>query len=222
MVSVLFLSQLFLPDKKWITGKSFGAISFDSAYIIFPSWKLESWVSFCISADTELKSYKTFVNEREVFTMANYDGAHKKRPGNIFLLNAFFKQSGFVYPIEASVTDVNIWRRVLDADQMKDWSQCTTMEGGDFVNWETSHVSAIGVAAQDIEKSDICQPKPIVYMAFENKLSFPEANRFCSVLNGEIATTQDVKSADKIKEAFLKIEWKINQESWTILSPNLY
>ena len=219
MVSVL--SQRFLPDKKWITGKSFGAISFDSAYIIFPSWKLENWVSFCISADTELKSYKTFVNEREVFTMANYDGAHKKRPGNIFLLNAFFKQSGFVYPIEASVTDVNIWRRVLDADQMKDWSQCTTMEGGDFVNWETSHVSAVGVETQDMEKTDICNSKQFVYMAFENKLSFPESKQFCSVLNGEIATTNNAESADKIKEAFLKIDGNIMQESLAVVRPHI-
>ena len=150
--------------------------------------------------------------------MVDYKGTHKKRPGNLFLLNAFFKQSGFVYPVEASICDVNIWRRVLDSEQIESWSQCTNMEGGDFLNWETSRVSAVGVAAQDIEKTDICNSKQIVYMAFENKLSFPESKQFCTVLNGEIATTNDANSADKIKEAFLKIAGNIKQESWAIVN----
>ena len=91
--------------------------------------------------------------------MADYKGTHKKRPGNIFLLNAFFKLSGFVYPIEASITDVNIWGRVLAPDQIRSWSNCTNLDGGDFINWETSDVSAVGVATEDIEKTDICHSK---------------------------------------------------------------
>ena len=153
--------------------------------------------------------------------MVDYKGTHKKRPGNIFLLNALFKQNGFVYPMEASVTDVNIWRRVLDADQIKSWSQCTNTEGGDFIDWETSHVSAVGVEAQDIEKTEICHPQQIVYMAFEKKLSFRESKQFCSVLNGEIATTNDGKSADRIKEAFLKIDGNIMQERSAIVNRNI-
>ena len=146
--------------------------------------------------------------------MVDYKGTHKKRPGNIFLLNAFFKQSGFVYPMEASITDVNIWRRVLAPDQIKRWSHCTNLEGGDFINWETSDISAVGVATHDIEKADICNSKQIVYMAFENKLSFPETNQFCTILNGELATANDDQSADRIKEAFMKIAGNITQESW--------
>ena len=152
--------------------------------------------------------------------MGDYKGTHKKRPGNIFLLNAFFKQSGYVYPMEASITDVNIWKRVLDPDLIKSWSQCTNLEGGDFINWETSHVSAAGVATQVIEKTDICNSKKIVYMAFENKLSFPETTQFCTVLNGEIATTNDGQSADIIKEAFLKIAGNITQESLASVNVN--
>ena len=150
--------------------------------------------------------------------MTDYKGTHRKRPGNIFLLNAFFKQSGFVYPMEASITDVNIWKRVLDPDEIKDWSQCTNLEAGDFINWETSHVSAVGVTTQDMEKTDICNSKQMVYMAFENKLSFPETTEFCRVLNGEIATTNDAQSTDKIKEAFLEIDGSITQESWATVN----
>ena len=146
--------------------------------------------------------------------MVDYKGTHKKRPGNIFLLNAFFKQSGFVYPMEASITDVNIWRRVLTPDQIKRWSQCTNKEGGDFINWETSDISADGVATHDVEKTDICHSKQIVYMAFENKLSFAETNQFCPMLNGEVATANDHHSANRIKEAFMKIAGNITQESW--------
>ena len=192
-------------DKQWISGKSFGASSFDSGYTFFPSWKLENWESFCISASTDLKSYKTFINDREVFTMDNYKGTHKKRPGNIFLLNAFFKQSGFVYPMEASVTDVNIWSRVLSPEQIRGWSDCSSTEGGDFISWESSDISHDGVTVQSVEKENICSEKKFLFMAFGNKLSFPETRQFCNNLDGEIATTVDAQSSLEIKNAFEKI-----------------
>ena len=47
---------------KYLTGKSYGGISFDSAYNFFPSWKLDAWNSFCIAADAVTKVYKTFIN----------------------------------------------------------------------------------------------------------------------------------------------------------------
>ena len=138
--------------------------------------------------------------------MDNYKGTHKKRPGNIFLLNAFFKQSGFVYPMEASVTDVNIWSKVLSPDQIRSWSDCSSTEEGDFINWKNSDIRYDGVTVQSIEKENICREKKFVYMAFENKLSFPETRKFCKTLDGEIATTWDVQSSLEIKNAFEKIE----------------
>ena len=195
----------FCLDKEWISGKSYGAISFDSGYVFFPSWKLENWESFCITADSEQKAYKTFINDREVFTMKNYKGTHKIRSGNIYLLNAFFKQSGFVYPMEASVTDVNIWSKVLDSEQVRSWSECINLEGGDFIDWDTSGVESEGVTVEDIEKTEICNENKNVYMAFGNKLSFPETIKFCRRLDGEIATTRDSKSSAEIKEAFERL-----------------
>ena len=192
-------------DKKWISGKSYGAISFDSGYVFFPAWKLENWETFCITADTKEKSYKTFINDREVFKMNDYKGTHKIRSGNIFLLNAFFKQSGFVYPMEASVTDVNIWSRVLDLDQIRSWSECTNLDGGDFIDWATSDVVSEGVTVEEMKKTDICDEKRIIFMAFGNKLNFPQTVQFCRRLDGEVATTEDSNSAAEIKEAFERL-----------------
>ena len=137
--------------------------------------------------------------------MKNYKGTHKIRSGNIYLLNAFFKQSGFVYPMEASVTDVNIWSKVLDSEQVRSWSECINLEGGDFIDWDTSGVESEGVRVEDIEKTEICNENKNVYMAFGNKLSFPETIKFCRRLDGEIATTRDSKSSAEIKEAFERL-----------------
>ena len=119
-----FLTHLF-QGNRYITGKSYGGISFDSAYNFFPSWKLETWNSFCITANSVTKIYKTFINGKErngssshrnyyfspqeVLRLTDYEGFHQKRKGNIFLLNAFFKDSGFSYPMKEgpSITDPN-------------------------------------------------------------------------------------------------------------------
>ena len=108
--------------KRYITGKSYGGISFDSGYNFFPSWKLESWNSFCITASTNTRVYQTFINGKarklnhewffdslyqEVLAMTDYEGFHQKKPGNIFLLNAFFKDSGFSYPMKAGLSIVS-------------------------------------------------------------------------------------------------------------------
>ena len=110
-----------IPGNRYITGKSFGGISFDSGYNFFPAWKLETWNSFCITANAGNRVYKTFINGKaikissfqaetrkvvffffqEVLGLTDYGGSHRKKKGNIFLLNAFFKDSGFSYPMKA-------------------------------------------------------------------------------------------------------------------------
>ena len=41
---------------------------------------------------------------QEVLGLTDYEGSHRKRKGNIFLLNAFFKDSGFSYPMKAGLS----------------------------------------------------------------------------------------------------------------------
>ena len=45
--------------------------------------------------------YKTFINGEEVLAMTDYEGTHQQREGNVFLLNAAFKDSLFTYPMKA-------------------------------------------------------------------------------------------------------------------------
>ena len=41
-----------------------------------------------------------YFSHQEVLRLTDYEGFHRKRKGNIFLLNAFFKDSGFSYPMK--------------------------------------------------------------------------------------------------------------------------
>ena len=38
---------------RYMTGKSYGSVSFNSGYNFFPAWHLETWNSFCITADSK-------------------------------------------------------------------------------------------------------------------------------------------------------------------------
>ena len=61
---LFFCSKYLLSclGNRYITGKSYGATSFNSRYNFFPSWKLETWNSFCVTADSATRVYKTFIN----------------------------------------------------------------------------------------------------------------------------------------------------------------
>ena len=53
--------------------------------------------------------YKTFINGEEVLALTDYEGTHQQREGNVFLLNAAFKDSLFTYPMKARL-DVRMLR----------------------------------------------------------------------------------------------------------------
>ena len=57
---------------RYMTGKSYGSVSFNSGYNFFSAWHLETWNSFCITADskaqwddtaTQILSLSTYINE---------------------------------------------------------------------------------------------------------------------------------------------------------------
>ena len=83
-----------------MTSKSYGTISLNSQYNFFSSWKLETWNSFCITADTEAGMYRTLINGKEVLLLSDYEGTHQERKGNIFLLNASYKETVNGFPLE--------------------------------------------------------------------------------------------------------------------------
>ena len=89
-----------------MTSKSYGSISFDASYHFFEPFKLETWNSFCITANTEARIYRTIINGKEVMVLSDYDGTHQKTEGNIFLMNAFFKDNGFSYPMKERVNTI--------------------------------------------------------------------------------------------------------------------
>ena len=78
-------SFCFIPGNRYITGKSFGGISFDSGYNFFPAWKLETWNSFCITANTGNRVYKTFINGKAIKT-----SLFSQKPWRLFSL--FFRR----------------------------------------------------------------------------------------------------------------------------------
>ena len=99
--SLILRPGIFLTvGNKYMTSKSYGTISLNSQYNFFSSWKLETWNSFCITADTEAGMYRTLINGKEVLLLSDYEGTHQERKGNIFLLNASYKETVNGFPLE--------------------------------------------------------------------------------------------------------------------------
>ena len=171
-----------------MTSKSYGTISFNSRYNFFSSWKLETWNSFCITADTEARMYRTVINGEEVMALSDYEGTHQKRKGNIFLLNAAYKDSVFTYPIkvmmsiekcdyslslQGSVTDVQIWDSFSDLARLQAWADCdqerespafiatsAPIHAAEYSQGETTNQGLGHKAHSGGEALPRCQPQP--------------------------------------------------------------
>ena len=81
-----------------------GAIFFNSNYYYFSTWRPDTWISFCVSADDD-GSYTTLVDGEVALEQdaAEYDMAHKKESGNVFLMNAI----PLDYPYYGSILQTN-------------------------------------------------------------------------------------------------------------------
>ena len=207
-----------------MTSKSYGTISFKSQYYFFDSWQLETWNSFCITADTEARLYKTFINGKEVLALLDYEGTHQKRKGNIFLLNASYKTSDFVHPMEVgpvnifcfqcwpvqgSVTDVHIWDTYSDQATVLAWTDCEQEDGeagGNILNWDTADIRVERLREEEVTRRTVCTQESPRYVAFGTKRNFLDSQHFCKTLSGDMAVATGPEAARNIKLAVEDIE----------------
>ena len=131
-----------------------GAIFFNSNYYYFSTWRPDTWISFCVSADDD-GSYTTLIDGEVALEQdaAEYDMAHKKESGNFFLLNAI----PLDYPYYGSITDINIWDRALTREEADQWSSCN-FEEGNYLKWSTAQFNITGnIQSSDINKDQVLE-----------------------------------------------------------------
>ena len=93
-------------------------------------------------------------------------------------------------PHHGSMTDVNIWDRVLSEQEQSDWIFCKTeTSGGNVVSWESAQLNITGLDTEEISREETFPglENATNLMAFETNLHFLDSSRFCRSLGGQMA-----------------------------------
>ena len=82
--------------------------------------------------DTASRVFRTIINGETVYENRNYVGVHlaKHHPANkskIMMMNYILDT---VYPMYGAITDVQVWDKVLEEDEVTSWREC---RAGTFV-----------------------------------------------------------------------------------------
>ena len=82
-------------------------------------------------------------------------------------------------PHHGSMTDVNIWDRILSENELSDWMFCIAETGGNVVSWESAQLNITGLNTDLINREETCPgPQNIThFMAFNTKLNFQDSIR---------------------------------------------
>ena len=105
-------------------------------------------------------------------------------------MNGFnLRDDSFIYPFKGSITDVQIWDKVLTASEIQKWSTCQYPAGGNFVDWSKAKFNITGdIKAEQVAKDQLCkseETKKII--SFSHLSEFVESVKFCKIIGGEIS-----------------------------------
>ena len=198
------LNYFVFVGNQYLSGKSFGSSYFEVQYKFFPIWKPESWNTFCGTYNSTSKKFNMYANNKLVFDYKNVEVEKKAVQDNVVLLNAFsYATNDYIYPFDGAVTDLQIWSRILNEEDIQKWSECNGEESGDFFSWEKAEFNFIGdIEAYNLRKSDICsKSNNEKYLAFTEKLNFIDSVKFCKKIGGEIAIANDFEAVQYMQDA---------------------
>ena len=109
--------------------------------------------------------------------------------------------------MHGSVTDLNIWDRVLNHKEISDWTSCQTETEGNVLNWETARLNVTELNVSQIERNETCyQKKDSTYLAFHHRLDFDATIRFCQNIGGIMAVLDGAQAYQDIKTAVDEVE----------------
>ena len=189
---------------QYLSGKSFGSSYFEVQYKFFPIWKPDAWNTFCSTYNSQTKKFDMYTNNKLVFSYENVEFVKNPAQNNIILLNAFsFAVNDYIYPFDGAITDLQIWSRIFNDEDIQNWSACNGVEPGDFFQWENAKFEFTGdIETLEVKKSVICSQQVIKrFLAFPEKLNFIDSVKFCKKIGGEIAVADDFETVEKMQNA---------------------
>ena len=111
-------------------------------------------------------------------------------------------------PLVGSMTDFNIWKRVLQETEIRDFDNCDLDDETDqILKWKSAIVNATEVEEIQTDKDIICSDnQKSIYLSSGKKVNFDDTLEYClDVTGGEIAVIDDEESTSRAKEALSSI-----------------
>ena len=197
-----------LRYKKWVEnwahGRPFGYFwenSKSNGY--YPSWQPGIWNHACITAIDSSGYLDININGKSVYRTNNYMKSFSRLDHNLVLMN----DGGYWddFPMHGSMTDLQVWSRVLSRQEMVSWSFCNTSLTGDVLNWETVTLRTEKLEIVDMDKRSLCmREEDPVFKTFPTEMDFEESLHFCQTISGKLAVAENTKKYQAMNESFLE------------------
>ena len=171
--------------ERWRYGATYGNIYLgpNVQQIYFPSWMPKIWKSFCAILSLRQKFFSLYIDNELVFQTTNYIDGHRGISNDLHLMER----------MKGAMTDVNIWKGIVNEQILSDWMNCKSSVGGNILNWGNASIELLGtVTTREMDINEICQTheEENKIIAFEEKKNFEDAKYFCGKV-GEMSVAKN-------------------------------
>ena len=191
----------YMAGKKWLNGNILGASVINNKRHGFSIEKLipRVWNHACFVASSIKNFVKIVVNGEVVFEDTTYQGGHENAKEDLSIMG----MQGYEYALFGKITDVNIWNRCLQEDEVKSWTSCEKEQSGNILDWNKVEVKYLkGLEEVMLEQDEVCKEKAYSqHLIISTHLrDFEKTLLFCEdILKGQIAIPSDNATFKQIK-----------------------
>ena len=141
-------------------------------------WDLKQWNTACLNIDTSRRSIKLYLNsyiaysgrvDENTANEKDWDELAENQLENLRLMTGSYPEvkdlvpefandteDFFINSFFGKITDINIWNRTLNPNEVKAWNNCSGPMKGTVLQWDPGHWKAKGFIKQDLDDSIIC------------------------------------------------------------------
>ena len=180
----------------WKYGKAFSFTHSYGYFSLMDELRPRKWYSLCINIDVLNESIDYLINQNNI---------HNRRisreligNGSIFLLNSNEQNN----PFYGEITDVNIWNRVLNSQDIAEWTYCRESFKGNVMNWDDiSKIQFVHLELKNIDMKDICNSSSAKDVnVYKNSVETAQDTiKFCNTIGATVAIA---KTADDLKNMY--------------------
>ncbi|KAK3875259.1 hypothetical protein Pcinc_019858 [Petrolisthes cinctipes] len=97
------------------------------------------------------------------------------------------------------LTDLNVWSRRLEEQELADISGCRTRGHGDIIDWDTADFElGSDVSKVEVDLAVTCNVVPLPFFMFPDKLQVSDALSLCAAFGGDVVTPRNAQEQEVV------------------------